>query len=106
MTDANSNTTPPALDPQILSVATTIFVAVCGGGLTAVGITSATDQATVAHAVIGAVLLAIGAAATWWKARQHSPQAAIDAINKPANGLKVVREDVAAPPVTAPLPTK
>ena len=88
------------MNPVIKSTLSTLFVALCGGGLAAVGITSATDQATVANAIVGAVLLAVGAVTTWYKAQQHTVQGTIDAVNKPANGLKVVSDSSPGTPVT------
>lgn len=92
------------MDPVLRSTLTSLFVAVCGGGLTAIGVHAGADQMTVANAVIGALILGAGALTTWWKATQHTAQAQIDVINKTPNGLKVVRADVDAEAVTAPLP--
>lgn len=91
------------MDPELKSTLTTIFVAICGGGLTAIGITSAHDQMTVANAIIGVVVLGAGAAVTWWKKKQHTPQAQIAAVNDAPNGLKVVKETVTAPKETEPV---
>ncbi len=91
------------MDPPLKSTLTSIVVAVCGGALYAVGATTAQEQTTVAGAIVGAAGLLVGVAATWWKARQHTQQAAIDAINKPKNGLVVAREDSGVPVVTQPL---
>ena len=89
------------MNPVIKSTLSTLFVALCGGGLAAVGITSATDQATVANAVVGAVLLGVGAVTTWYKAQQHTLSAQVSAINDPPNGLKVVSDLSPSPTVTA-----
>jgi hypothetical protein len=91
------------MDPALKSILTSLIVAVCGGGLAAIGITTTQGQTTVAQAIVGVAALIVGAVVTWWKSRQHTPQAAIDAINKPNNGLKVVTADVPAPTVTVPL---
>ena len=91
------------MDPTLKSTLTSIVVAVCGGGLAAIGITTTQGQATVAQAIVGAAALIVGAAVTWWKSRQHTPAAQIAVVNAADNGVKVVAESSPAPVVTQPL---
>ena len=91
------------MDPVLKSALTSLFVAVCGGALTALGITSAQSQSTIGEALIGAVVLGAGTLVGWWKTRMHTPTAQIAAVNSADNGVKVVADTAPSPMVTAPL---
>ena len=91
------------MDPVLKSALTSMFVAVCGGILTTIGITTTQGQATVADAVIGALTLGVGTLVGWWKTRTHTQEAVIAAVNSTNNGVKVVAEGSPSPMVTAPL---
>lgn len=94
------------MDPQLKSVLTTILLglmtSLAGAGASH-GIIPASDVTSYANM---GVTLALGAGAAligWYKARQSSPAALIDAVNKGDNGVKVVPATAPVSPVNVPL---
>ena len=94
------------MDPQLKSILSSIFMStatlIATVGVTD-GIIPGSQRDSAANIIVSLMLYGVSAGLALYKKAQHSPQALIDAINEPPNGLKVVAvgEDVAA--VTAPL---
>ena len=94
------------MDPISKSTITSILM-VLAGNLATLGVTNGVipgaDKDSAANVMVDLVLWIITVAIGWYKKQQHTPQAQIDAINLPNNGLKVVKENEAVPAVTKPL---
>lgn len=95
------------MDPQLKSIISTVGVWLAGAiasWAASKGFITADQSAQVGNALItlGGVVVAAGLA--WWKARQHTQQAMITAVNKADNGVKVVASaSTGAPEVNHPL---
>ena len=98
------------MDPQLKSVLTTIGA----GGASAVaawavskGLITASDQAADANILLGAAGIVVTGLIAWYKARQHTPTAQIQAVRAADNGVTVVPTAAAVaagiPSVSAPL---
>ena len=99
------------MDPQLKSVLTSIGMTLAGSATTwgvAHGLVPAADQASVANALVTLAFAIATGLLGWWKARQVSQKAMIQAVNAADNGVKVVAASTPAITVTEPLkePTK
>lgn len=94
------------MDPQLKSVLTSILMTVSGSAATwavGVGIIPGSDQASLANIIVSVALYLITAALAWYKSRQVTQTAMIQAVNSADNGVKVVSEKTSAPTVSTPL---
>jgi hypothetical protein len=97
------------MDPQLKSVLTSILTLGAGGVVSwavTKGLVTSDQSSAVTQDLVGLAGALISGGLVWWKARDQSPRALIDKINKPKNGLKVVAASIpesVAPTVTAPI---
>lgn len=96
------------MDPVVKSVLTSIALSAAGSIVTwaVQGGFVAQDQAAslttnLGAMIVGGVTAAIGAALVWYKARQHTQAAMIQAVNAAPNGVKVVADDARSAPIAS-----
>lgn len=94
------------MDAQLKSILTSIALA----GATALttwlvshGYIPGSDQSTFTADIMTAGAALATAALGWYKERQHTPAAQIQAVNAADNGVKVVAADAAAKVIDVPL---
>jgi hypothetical protein len=94
------------MDPQIQSVITSAGVLLAGGIATwaaSRGLVDQNDQAGLTNGLVTVGGAAAAGVFVWWKARAHSPAAAIQAVNAADNGVKVVAASSPSPQINVPL---
>ena len=95
------------MDPQLKSVLTTIAAtlsASVAGAAATHGVIHSDQQAAFADIVTTVAGVAVTALIGWYKARQNSQSAMIQAVNAADNGVKVVPvNSTTTPPVQEPL---
>lgn len=94
------------MDPQVKSAVTSFGLAVAtavASWAASKGLISDGDRTNFTTALVTVGGFLVAAALTWWKARQHSQPALIQAVNEADNGVKVVASTAAAPQVNEPL---
>ena len=94
------------MDPQLKSILTSVLLGISTGvaGWAANrGLIPNGDQSVIANDLVTAVSGGIAAVLAWYKTRQVSQPAMIQAVNAADNGVKVVASTSTAPIVTAPL---
>ena len=94
------------MNPQLQSVLTSIGMTAATAATTwgvAHGLVPGADQASISNALVTLGLAVVTGLIGWWKARQNSQSAMIQAVNKADNGVKVVPASTPAITVTEPL---
>ena len=94
------------MDPQLKSALTSLGAIATGAVATwavSKGLITSADQATVAGALLAIGSAVVGVGLVWFKSRQLSQTAMIQAINAAPNGVKVVPNDSPTPAVNFPL---
>ena len=94
------------MNPQLQSILTSVGMTAATAATTwgvAHGLVPGADQASVANALVTLGLAVVTGLIGWWKARQTSQKAMIQAVNAADNGFKVVPvNSTTAPPVQEP----
>jgi hypothetical protein len=92
------------MDPQLKSILTSIALAAAtsiAGYAASKGLIPSADQSTVANDLVTAVFGVAAALLAWYKSRQHTPAALVNAVNSDAvPGVKAVAASSPSPAVT------
>lgn len=98
------------MDPQLFSIVTSAGQVAATALATAAAThgvipADAGSQASLANSLVVVGGFVITGALAWWKTRQVTPHAMIQAVNADkTNGVKVVKDTATAPQVNAPVP--
>jgi len=90
------------MDPILKSTLTSVLMTGAGSLATVAvtnGVIPGSEHDSAANIIVSLMLWAITAGIGWYKRQQHTPQANLDAINVPKNGLKVVPDMSPTPAV-------
>lgn len=98
------------MDPILKSTITSVLtygLGAAGAWAVAQGYITKDQAASLTTDIIGGGSVLIGGLLVWYKARQHTQAAQIQAVNAADNGVKVVADDARAAPIaTVSAPVK